>query len=78
MTHEDGYALAYLPLCFVRILKGLTDEPTGVDDPFLERWGTDFAAAISAEAESVVAQCAGYLQDVPRPARSRPLRSGSN
>jgi hypothetical protein len=20
MTHEDGYALAYLPLCFVRIL----------------------------------------------------------
>jgi len=68
MTHEGGYALGYLSLCFVRILEALTGERTGIDDPFLDRWGTDFAAAVSAEAEDVVARCAGFLRDVPHPA----------
>jgi hypothetical protein len=70
MTHEGGSALGYSSLCCARILEAFTGERTGIDGPFLARWGTDFAAAVSAEAEDVVARCAGFLRDVPRPASS--------
>jgi acetoin utilization deacetylase AcuC-like enzyme len=40
MTHEGGYSLPYLPLCFLRIVERLSGCRTGIVDPFLARWGT--------------------------------------
>ncbi|WP_341718660.1 hypothetical protein QQG74_02470 [Micromonospora sp. FIMYZ51] len=66
MTHEGGYALSYLPLCFLRIIESLSGDRTEVADPFLERWGTTFASAVSAEARATIRHCRQLAGDVPR------------
>jgi acetoin utilization deacetylase AcuC-like enzyme len=58
LTHEGGYALSYLPLCFLRILEALAGHQTGMVDPFLARWGEDFAAAVPAAARHTIERCA--------------------
>ncbi|WDZ85851.1 hypothetical protein [Micromonospora cathayae] len=67
LTHEGGYALPYLPLCFLRIIEALSGDRTGVDDPFLRRWGTDFARAVPAEARELLAECRRLAAEVPEP-----------
>ena len=64
LTQEGGYALGYLPLCFLRVLEALSGGRSGIEDPFLTRWGEDFASAVTAEAGAVLARCAEYVQDV--------------
>jgi acetoin utilization deacetylase AcuC-like enzyme len=65
LTHEGGYSLPYLPLCFLRVIERLSGDDTGIDDPFLRHWGRDFAAAVTAEAEAVIAAAAAQVADVP-------------
>jgi acetoin utilization deacetylase AcuC-like enzyme len=65
MTHEGGYALHFMPICFLRIVEALADVHTGLDDPFLAAWGDDFAAAVPVEAEPVIDACAALAAQVP-------------
>ncbi|MGH3622668.1 MAG: hypothetical protein ACRDQ5_12880 [Sciscionella sp.] len=65
LTHEGGYALPYIPMCFLAILEALTGQTSGVEDPFLRRWGTDFARAVSVEAETIISACAAFVEAVP-------------
>lgn len=64
LTQEGGYALGYLPWCFLRVLEALSGGRSGIEDPFLERWGEDFADAVSAEAAATVARCAAFVPDI--------------
>lgn len=66
-THEGGYALPYLGLCFLRVIDELCGLPRTQRDPFLERWGPDFAAAVGVEAAEVIARAADHALDVPTP-----------
>ena len=66
MTHEGGYSLPYLPLCFLRIVERLSGCRTGIVDPFLARWGNDFASAVSAEARDVLKECAGFAEELAK------------
>lgn len=65
LTHEGGYALAYLPLCFLRIVEALSGCRSEIADPFLQRWGYDFASSVSGEAQQILTQCAGYIEEIP-------------
>lgn len=66
MTHEGGYSLSYLPLCFLRIVERLSGCRSGIDDPFLARWGCDFGSAVSVEAQDVLKECAGFVEELAR------------
>ncbi|MFI9387096.1 hypothetical protein [Kutzneria sp. NPDC052558] len=46
------------------MLEALSGGRSGIEDPFLTRWGEDFAATVTVEAEAVLARCAEYVQDV--------------
>ena len=65
MTHEGGYALSYLPFCFLRIIEAMAGAPTMAADPFLARWGETFADQVSAEARRVIDECAILAASVP-------------
>jgi acetoin utilization deacetylase AcuC-like enzyme/GNAT superfamily N-acetyltransferase len=62
LTHEGGYARSYLPLCFLRILEALSGFDSGVADPFLTRWGQDFAAAVPDQARRTIDHCAALVR----------------
>jgi acetoin utilization deacetylase AcuC-like enzyme len=65
MCHEGGYALAYLPICFLRVLEVLVETEPQIHDPFLDRWGTDFAAQLPVEAEAIIATAESFVADIP-------------
>ncbi|MEN3304584.1 MAG: hypothetical protein V7603_786 [Micromonosporaceae bacterium] len=65
MTHEGGYAPHFMPICFLRILEQLSGTGSGIADPFLARWGDDFAASVPVEAERVIEECAALAAEVP-------------
>jgi acetoin utilization deacetylase AcuC-like enzyme len=67
LTHEGGYALPYIPLCFLAILEALTGKTSEILDPFLLRWGTDFASAVSSEAATIISTGAAFVDTVPLP-----------
>lgn len=64
-THEGGYAPHFMPFCFLRIIERLSGDVSGITDPFLQRWGDDFAALVPAEADRVIAECAELAAQVP-------------
>lgn len=65
LTHEGGYAVAYIPLCLLAILETLVGESSEIYDPFIERWGTEFALDVPAEARATIDHAASYVSDVP-------------
>ncbi|HEY0462055.1 MAG TPA: hypothetical protein VGC97_23175 [Pyrinomonadaceae bacterium] len=66
MTHEGGYALAYIPICFLRIIEALSGLSTGIDDPFLSRWGVDFAGEVSPQAMEIIQTAAAFAREIPQ------------
>jgi hypothetical protein len=71
MTHEGGYALAYIPICFLRIVEAMSGLSGGIDDPFLSHWraraGGDLADEANAEAAEIVHAAAALAREIPRP-----------
>lgn len=66
MLHEGGYALPYIPLCFLRVIEALSDMQTDINDPFLERWGEDLAGPVNHEASRVLERAAELAAAIPR------------
>jgi acetoin utilization deacetylase AcuC-like enzyme len=66
MTHEGGYALAYIPICFLRIVEAMSGLSAGVDDPFLSRWGVDCAGEANLETVEILHTAAALAREIPR------------
>ena len=66
LIHEGGYALSYVPVCFLKIIESLSGSTTTFVDRFLDRWGPDFAASVPDDAARVIRTCAKLASEVPR------------
>lgn len=66
MTHEGGYAIAYIPICFLKVVEAMSGLSAGVDDPFLSRWGVDLAGEASREAVEILHAAAALAREIPR------------
>lgn len=66
MTHEGGYAVAYIPICFLRIVEALSGLSAGIDDSFLARWGLDLAGEANPQAIEIIEAATALAQEIPR------------
>lgn len=66
MTHEGGYALAYIPICFLRIIEAMTGLTTRIEDPFLSRWPMELAGEATLEALEILRTAAALAREIPQ------------
>jgi acetoin utilization deacetylase AcuC-like enzyme len=66
MTHEGGYAIAYIPICFLKIVEAMSGLSAGVEDPFLTRWGMDVAGEANLEAVETLHAAAALAREIPQ------------
>lgn len=65
MTHEGGYALEYIPFCFLRIVEVLSGLSSEIDDPFLIRWGVDLAGEANPQCLDIIQTAAAFAREIP-------------
>lgn len=53
LSHEGGYSAAYVPFCSMAIVEALSEQKSGVEDPFMDAFGVPVETLFPHEEEAV-------------------------